>query len=81
MIVSDAGTKGRLEGCEIAGNANCGVLVQDGGDPTLVGCTIRDHAAGGAAGVYVSSSARGKAALGAGNVFACNESGDVVREK
>ena len=80
MLVSGAGSKGRLEGCEIAGNANCGVYVQNGGDPTLVGCNIHDHAAGEAAGVFVTSTARGKAALGAGNVFSRNVAGDVVRE-
>ena len=80
MLVSGAGTKGRLEGCEIAGTANCGVVVEDEGDPTLVGCTIRDHAAGEAAGILVRPDARGKAAVGAGNVFTRNEGGDVVRQ-
>jgi len=80
VVVSGAGSKGRLEGCEIAGNADCGVFVQNEGDPTLVGCTIRDHAAGEAAGIFVRASARGKAAVGAGNVFARNVGGDVVRE-
>ena len=81
MFVGGAGSKGRLEGCEIAGNARCGVYVQEGGDPTLVGCSIHDHAAGRAAGIFVHRTARGKAAVGVGNVFLRNEGGDVVRQQ
>ena len=82
MLVKDVGTRGRLEGCEIAENA-CGVWARDGGDPYPFGCTIRDHAAGTGVGtgvgVYVSACARGNVAIGAGNVFARNGGGDVVR--
>ena len=72
------GAKGRFERCEIAGNASHGVGVKNGGDPTLVGCTIRDHADG--AGLRVSADARGKAKVGARNDFLRNAGGDVVRK-
>ena len=66
------------------GNAYGGLIVRDGGDPTLAVCTIRDHAAGSGqgsgCGVYVRSSARGKATIGMDCVFAGNAEGDVVRE-
>ena len=77
--VAGAGTRGRLEGCEIAGHPCSGIHVRDGGHPTLVGCTIRDNAAVAGAGVYVEADARGNVAIGAGNVFARNVGGDVVR--
>ena len=80
MRVFGGGATGRLEGCVIAGNADCGVKVEKGGDPTLVGCTLRDHAAGGAGGLYVAADARGKASVGARNVFLRNAGGDVVRK-
>ena len=51
-----------------------------GGDPTLSGCTLRDHARGEAAGVFVRSNAAGKATVGADCVFARNAGGDVVRQ-
>ena len=75
------GAKGRFERCEIAGNASHGVGVKNGGDPTLVGCTIRDHAAVGSSGVYVEASACGKAKIGAGCVFLRNATADVFRQR
>ena len=80
VIVVNAGTRGRLERCELWGNADGGVWVGDGGDPTLAACTLRDHAAGSACGVFVLSTALGKATVGADCVFARNAKGDVVRE-
>ena len=64
----------------MAGNAECGLWVQKEGDVDLVSCTLRDHAAGEAAGLYVAASSRGKAAVGAGCVFTRNFKGDVVRK-
>ena len=72
--------RGRMERCELWGNANGGVVVFVRGDPTLAACILRDHAAGVAAGVYVSSSAAGKVTIGADCVFARNAGGDVVRQ-
>ena len=77
MRVFRAG-RGRLERCELWGNATGGVLVNDRGDPTLAACTLRDHAEG--CGVYVYKSALGKATAGADCVFARNAKGDVVRQ-
>ena len=76
--------KGRLEGCELWGNGRGGILVSDGGDLSLVGCSIRDHAilgGGSGYGVYVRSSAAGRAMVGADCAFANNAGGDVVREE
>ena len=76
-------TQARIEGSEIFSNAESGVYVSDMGDPLLLGNTIRDHSLGqffycGAA-VFVSGDAAGGATVRAGNVFARNELGDVVR--
>ena len=67
-------------------NASCGVMVQSGGDPTLIGCLIRDHAYTGGkraicsgCGVFVPPSAAGKAVIDGSCVFARNEGGNVVR--
>ena len=79
VVVAHAGTRGRLEGCVIAGNGNGGVSVQELAHPTVIGCQIHDHATGNAAGVVVHATARGMAALGAGNVMFRNLMGDVVR--
>ena len=84
VAFSGRGTKGRLVGCEIWGNDN-GVRVEREGDPTLVGCTIRDHADGDIRGIYEESgcgvfvdvSAYGKATC-TDCVFARNASGDIV---
>ena len=70
--------QGRLERCELWGNADAGVRVWGGGGPTLAACTIRDHAKGRAAGVWVE--AGGNVTVGADCVFARNAGGDVVRE-
>ena len=83
MIVSGAGTKGRLEACQIWANTIVGVAVQKGGDPTLRGCTIRDHRRAawslrGGAGLFVCADSAGKATT-TGCVFARNAGGDVVR--
>ena len=72
--------RGRLESCELWGNGWGGVCVFEGGDPTLAACTLRDHAAGVAAGVYVRADAKGKATVGADCVYARNAKGNVVRE-
>ena len=79
MLVSSK-VRSRLERCELWGNADGGVFVQLMGDPTLAACTLRDHAAGRAVGVYVDSTARGLATVGADCVFVRNARGDVVRE-
>ena len=68
-----------MEHCELWGNADCGVWVQQESDPILSNCIIRDHSAGESCGVYVTASAKGNAAIGAGCVFARNAGGDVVR--
>ena len=80
MLVSDIGTKGHLISSELWGNAEGGVWVQEGGDPSLSLCTLRDHSAGIAAGVYVDASSAGKATVGADCVFARNAGGDVLRK-
>ena len=72
--------RGRLERCELWGNADGGVVVRGGGDPTLIACTVRDHVAGKATGVYVSSSAAGRVTVGADCVFARNAGGRIVRQ-
>ena len=54
--------------------------MQEEGDPTLLACTLRDHAADFAAGVYVDASAVGMATIGPDCVFARNSGGDVVRD-
>ena len=51
-----------------------------GGNPVLHSCTIRDHTAGRAAGVWVLHCAAGGAIIGADCVFVRNARGDVVRE-
>ena len=78
MVVTQ-NARGRLERCELWGNANVGLYAEHRGDPTLDACTLRDHAAGLAAGVYVAATAAGKVTVGADCVFACNAKGDVVR--
>ena len=37
--IMGAGTKGRLEGCDIARNKVSGVHVRNGGEPLLSSCT------------------------------------------
>ena len=69
---------GRFEDCELWGNGDSGVLVQDGGKTTLAGCTLRDHSEGSACGVFVCAEAAGGAIIGSGSVFARNVGGDVV---
>ena len=86
MVVCNRGTKCRLEGSEIWANFGSGVIVADRGDPTLAGCTIRDHVGGGpwisrCCGVRVASDAAGMATVGADCVFARNAGGDVVRDE
>ena len=78
MCLSGAGTKARLEGCLLAGNADCGFRVMEEGEADLVDCTLRDHAAGKAAGLIVDAGS--SAAVGAGCVFTRNAGGDVVRK-
>ena len=85
MVIAGRGTKGRLESCDIAGNKGGGLIVQDRGDPTLIRCTIRDHAAGAAwagsgSGVWVRSDAKGKTTVAVDCVFMRNAGGDVVRK-
>ena len=77
MFVFDG--KGRLERCELAANADGGVWVGAGGDPTLAACVLRDHVAAQAAGVVVSPGC--SATVGADCVFARNAGGDVVWEE
>lgn len=77
--VTGNGTKGLLERCEIFSNRLAGVLVQLGGDPSLVRCTIRDHEGQWGNGVLVRCDARGKCSVAADNVFERNQNGDVVR--
>ena len=68
--------KGRLEGCEIWGNAReGGVRVEDGGRPTLAGCTIRDHDG---RGVFVNRFTAGAVTVEADCVFARNAGGNIV---
>ena len=58
--------------------------MREGGDPTLTGCILRDHAyeedgeRGCGCGVYVASSAYGTVTVGADCVFARNDEGDIV---
>ena len=79
--MTGAGSKAWLDSCEIAGNADTGLWVEKEGDAILVACTFRDHAAGRAAGVFVTACARGKVAVGVRNVFERNEGGAVVRRR
>ena len=79
--MSGAASKARLERCEVAGNATSGVILEKSGDASLIRNTIRDHAAGKGAGLYVFENARGKGAVGADNVFLRNAGGDVVRQR
>ena len=72
------GAGARLERCALFRNADGGVVVDENGRPIFAGCTIRDHAAGRAVGVYVE--AGGDATVGADCVFARNAGGDVLRE-
>ena len=69
-----------MEGCELWGNAAGGVQVQDEGDIFLMSCSLHDHTAGKAAGVYVDASAGGLVTVGADCVFARNVRGDIVRQ-
>ena len=78
-VCSYRGGRGRLERCELWGNANGGVLVEFGGNPSLQKCILRDHVVGRACGVYVRGDARGLARVGADCVFSSNAKGDVVR--
>ena len=77
------GAKGRMERCEVWGNQGGGIFVKEGGSPSLLGCTIRDHAGGAAwagsdCGVYVDAKSGGTVTLGSDTVFARNAGGDVV---
>ena len=76
MIVAGRDTRGRLERCELWGNADGGVVVEPGGDLFLAACTLRDHS-GGAAGVLVRA---GGNAVVEDCLFAGNAGGDVVRQ-
>ena len=83
LAITGAGTKGRLEDCEVWGNSICGLYVMEEGDPTLARCTVRDHAGRGdeeciGCGVFVAESSRGMAAVGADCIFTRNAGGDVV---
>ena len=66
-------TLGRLEGCQIWGNAKNGVAVESG-DPTIAGCLIRDN---GEYGVMVDVGA-GKVTCEADCIFARNAEGSIV---
>ena len=48
--------QGRLERCELCGNAAGGVILQSKSDPTLVACIIRDN---GGPGLTVAADASG----------------------
>ena len=37
-VIGGAGTRGRLEGCDIWGNMLAGVSIQEGSDPALSAC-------------------------------------------
>ena len=75
-------TKGRVERCSIWGNHLGGVWAQQQGDPTVVGCVIRDHTWGDwAFGIHVDFSSHRLATIGVDCVFARNVSGDLVREE
>ena len=67
-----------MERCELWRNAKRGVTVFGGGNPhlTLAACTLRDHAAGNACGVYLWT--RSSATVEADCVFARNAGGNVV---
>ena len=71
--------RGRLQNCELWGNAGGGVYVQSNGNPTLAACTLRDHSVHGACGVHVAAGSA--ATVGPDCVFARNAGGDVVREE
>ena len=79
VALSGNGTEGRLERCELWGNAKGGVRVSAGSEVALAACALRDHAVGRAAGVHVCVG--GRAAVGADCSFARNAGGDVVRRK
>ena len=84
VVVWGAGTKGRIEGCNVAANKGAGVEVKEDGDPSLAGNTICDHAGGAAlesagCGIWVRADARGRATA-VDCFFARNTKGDVVRE-
>ena len=38
VYITDAGTRGRLEGCDIAGNGRFGVQILGGADPSFSAC-------------------------------------------
>ena len=78
ITIIGRGTKGRLEGCDIAGNFTHGVSVSWGAAPSIVGCNVHDHSVAGAQGVSIKSSACGMVTVGPGNVFARNVGGDVM---
>ena len=77
-VYVNANARGRLERCELWGNAGGGVVVKRRLTPHLSACTIRDHSAGRACGVYVRVDAG--ATVAADCVFARNAGGDVVHE-
>ena len=81
VLFAGAGTKGRLERCEIFGHTTAGddegIFIQTGASPTSISsCTIRDNGVG----VFVHASSKG-AVPGAetGNTFARNQMGSVTR--
>ena len=83
VAVYGRGAKGRLDGCEVWANAEGGVWVAGGGNPSIAGCIIRDHAGvwgghGSGCGVYARASAAG-VTVAPDCVFARNAGGDVVR--
>lgn len=78
-VLFSKGGKGRLERCELWKNADCGVWCQSEADPTLAACAFRDHTGGTGAGVYILSSAVGKATVGSDCVFSGNAREGVVR--
>ena len=86
MAVQVYGSKtlGRLEDCEVWNNARGGIHVSRG-NPTIIGCTIRDHVGAAACGLFLAAEVYGygvgNATVGAGNVFARNAGGDVVRQE
>ena len=64
---------GILLGNTIRGNNLAGVWVRNGGDPTLVDNTIRDHIRTQGFGVVIETSALGNVVWGDGNVFSGNK--------